>query len=745
MARVGVRVCYMAGRRPVEGRWGWWLVVTVTLMYVWVWGAQGFTPVMDEETLARYETLLQSKTCKSWLEDPPEDCLKSHNGACVAAGCKWVAGYPGPWCQFNVPEHCVPTTWDVASKYIVAELGNITSLQWTAAFIAIAFVVVSMVMMVWADRRQALLERLLVRQEVKDEDDHHHHHHHHDEVDREESVVGTKYAMTPPSTSSSTPSTLMVPPLPSSSLMGTSGGGVRRRKPETNPDDVEDGGKSMAPSPGRGGARAAIAAGERLLRLPWFLRTDAVCCGVLFLLSMIIHVWRLEEPAILTYDECHFGYFVSKYFKREYLFDIHPPLAKMTFYALGSLLGHDPGPGAEFQFKGQMGTPYHNFNQFYPLRFIASFFGALVVPVMYLSCRALKISPSTSIVGASLVLWETCLLAESRSILTDSQLVFWNALTIFAMLKLFNTPQDNTASLHRWMIATAVCCGCVFGVKFTALATLGLIAVEAFFGFFLLKKPLTLAQCLMSGVVGLCVWMFWWWCHFAILIYDHSEVNWQEPDFQSSLIGNEWYGKLTPPWFPIKAFQLVITMIQVNAKTLDPHNWSSQWYDWVIGRGTRVLSAHESGWEVSILTNPAVIIITCCALAVGALLVFLFLRYQVETTGMLGVTAKSPRNRQLCCLVAFCLFGWLLNLLPYIFIARTTFVYHYLPGLLYAQLLTAVLCERLFQHTSYNLRFIVCFLLVSFMAFGWWYYAPWVYAMPLNDMQHEGRKLLLGK
>ena len=81
----------------------------------------------------------------------------------------------------------------------------------------------------------------------------------------------------------------------------------------------------------------------------------------------------LPPLAGVVFDEYHFGRFTNQYSKGEFLFDIHPPLGKLVFYAVSLLVGYDPAvcsyDGIQQQYAPEC--------KFLALRATAAFFGSL--------------------------------------------------------------------------------------------------------------------------------------------------------------------------------------------------------------------------------------------------------------------------------------------------------------------------------------------------------------------------------
>jgi dolichyl-phosphate-mannose--protein O-mannosyl transferase len=57
-----------------------------------------------------------------------------------------------------------------------------------------------------------------------------------------------------------------------------------------------------------------------------------------------------------------------------------------------------------------------------------------------------------------------------------------------------------------------------------------------------------------------------------------------------------------------------------------------------------------------------------------------------DAAGAVALTLLAARS--------FAFVAWIFNLLPYVAVARSSFIYHYMPGLLYAQLLTALWIDK---------------------------------------------------
>jgi hypothetical protein len=104
--------------------------------------------------------------------------------------------------------------------------------------------------------------------------------------------------------------------------------------------------------------------------------------------------WNIKHPGAVIFDESHFGKFTAHYLRGSYVFDIHPPLGKMTFAFFAWLTGYDQA-ACDYQ---NIGTVYDPNNcMYYVLRSVSATYGSLV--------RASNLEPCTTLLR--LACWVT--------------------------------------------------------------------------------------------------------------------------------------------------------------------------------------------------------------------------------------------------------------------------------------------------------------------------------------------------
>lgn len=102
-----------------------------------------------------------------------------------------------------------------------------------------------------------------------------------------------------------------------------------------------------------------------------------VWAGVYTLLSMITRFWRIGAANYVVWDEAHFGKFGTHYIKRDFYFDVHPPLGKMLVGLAGLLSGYQ----GNFEFKS--GVAYPEDVPYTAMRVMLASFGVALVPLAW--------------------------------------------------------------------------------------------------------------------------------------------------------------------------------------------------------------------------------------------------------------------------------------------------------------------------------------------------------------------------
>jgi len=100
---------------------------------------------------------------------------------------------------------------------------------------------------------------------------------------------------------------------------------------------------------------------------------------IITIIAVILRLYYINEPAEVVFDEVHFGGFASKYLRREYFFDVHPPLGKLIIAGVGWLAGYDGG----FTFRN-IGLSYAGTTAPYvTMRMVMAAFGWATIALAY--------------------------------------------------------------------------------------------------------------------------------------------------------------------------------------------------------------------------------------------------------------------------------------------------------------------------------------------------------------------------
>jgi dolichyl-phosphate-mannose-protein mannosyltransferase len=188
---------------------------------------------------------------------------------------------------------------------------------------------------------------------------------------------------------------------------------------------------------------------------------------------------------------------------------------------------------------------------FMALRVTAAAFGALLPLVVYATLRAVSVSRHASVMGSMLCVFDILNVLESRLILTDSQLMLHTALALLTSLLYWqrlhaaSRHHYGLSSLeeHAWIVVVGVTSGAAVSIKWTALATPALVALESVTGAFGVfpRSVVSLPSLLKIGVVAAAFYTLWFWVHFTLLPLSGSGDGFMPVEFQAKLRHSRFY------------------------------------------------------------------------------------------------------------------------------------------------------------------------------------------------------------
>ncbi|CAG8440221.1 3055_t:CDS:10 [Diversispora eburnea] len=271
-----------------------------------------------------------------------------------------------------------------------------------------------------------------------------------------------------------------------------------------------------------------------------------IVLAVLTFSAFVTRFWMINHPDQVVFDEVHFGKFASFYLRREYYFDVHPPLAKLMLAGMGWLLGYD----GHFEFDN-IGDDYiTNDVPYVGFRALPATLGALFVPLTYMIMKESGYPIVTSLFAAGLVLFDNALICQTRLILLDSMLVFFMLCTFYCYIRFYKLRlREFSNEWYIWLVACGVSLGLTLSVKMVGLftvATIGYAVLNDLWNLLDINRGLSMTQfkkhffvrALGLIVVPLSIYLFWFYIHFLVLSKSGAGDGFMSPAFQETLEGN---------------------------------------------------------------------------------------------------------------------------------------------------------------------------------------------------------------
>ncbi|KAI5117016.1 hypothetical protein M0805_001615 [Coniferiporia weirii] len=257
-----------------------------------------------------------------------------------------------------------------------------------------------------------------------------------------------------------------------------------------------------------------------------------------------VRLFRLSRPNSVVFDEVHFGKFASKYIKTQYYVDVHPPLAKLLITLAAFVSGYD----GNFDFK-DIGKYYEAGVPYVAMRMVPATLGLFLVPLTYLTLRALDCRATTALLGALFVTFENGLVTQSRHILLDSPLIFFTALTTFLWVGFCNEDRHKsfTTQWWTWLTLSGLGLGAVVSCKWVGLFTIATVGFSTLLQLWRLLGDLRvsprlfvkhfLARALCLIAVPILFYMAMFAIHFQVLQNSGDGDGFMSSAFQHTLGG----------------------------------------------------------------------------------------------------------------------------------------------------------------------------------------------------------------
>ena len=436
---------------------------------------------------------------------------------------------------------------------------------------------------------------------------------------------------------------------------------------------------------------------------------------IILALSILTHFAFFGHPNETVFDEVHFGKFISGYLNHKYFFDIHPPLGKLMISGAAKLSGYKTG----FDFK-EISEKYPD-NSYIWLRLLPVIAGTLLPLVIFFLARELKFSLLASFSAALLIIFENAILGQSLFILLDSTLLLFGFLGLLLYL-----IARRKKSIPIFVLA-AISLALSLSIKWTGLSFLGLVFIMEIIDFiksvYSSRPPAAASnnnyyiRLIILFFLPIVIYFSVFVLHFAILNKSGEGDAFMSKGFQKTLAGSNYQndGNVKPANILQKFIELNLEMFRSNNRIKDDHPYASKWFTWPM------MAKPIYYWNDDDQTNPAKIYLF------GNPIIFWgsFMGLIVLILNSLFFSEMRRRFKT----IMFILFGFVINYLPFIFITRPMFLYHYLTALVFAVL---ALCFVVDLIENQRTKILILVIIIALAISSFFFFSPLTYGFKIS-------------
>lgn len=444
---------------------------------------------------------------------------------------------------------------------------------------------------------------------------------------------------------------------------------------------------------------------------------------IILAISAFFHFIHFGFPASVVFDEVYYGNFASNYWQGNYFFDIHPPLVKLLYAFVGKIIGIS-NQIADWSTIGNT-LP----EALVELRIVPMVAGTILPIIIYAICRRLDFSKTASFVAGILVCLENSLLVQSRFILPDIIMLVFGFISILFYLEYGRRIILPRSSL--FFALSAIFVSLAVSIKWTGLTFLLIILFLEIYRLY--EDENNFKECFRKIiyfafkyiVILLAIYISFFAIHFVSLPYSGKGDVFMSDRFQKTLIGSKFSNdpNLAEPDFVSKFLELNKVMFTSNQTMTATHPYSSKWYSWPVMQKPVFYWQDEAGPNgessyIYLFGNPFIYWLGTFVILMFTLVsIFKFLEHKQ--------IMDNPENSKMVSLI---IFGYFLNLLPFMLIGRVMFLYHYETALIFSIIAIAFFVELLKPKLRIFISVII--IAIAFLAFIYW--SPLTYGTALN-------------